>query len=503
MVEVAADASAAQGTVVYQTSADQASWDSAGEWPLYPSTTMELGLPRFARYARVLIRAAPVLGGTVSGGAYARATLAEVLQTYAVSSATAQTSFAGSQNVPANITLYSRNLAMLDLAMLFTAIQAGSVVQVSGSNDGMNYAQLYLDSVPVAGRWQRTVEYPLAFLNITVSNSAGAAQTTGTLFYRPGFVPAPPQYLGQVPVYASDGSLVALGSTSDVAGTGTAIGQLKTIASASSVNVANIGTQTDTVNASYQGTVIAELHEILNALIQGGALHGSVDGAGAGSVLGQLRSIAASVLNAPNIGTPIDFVNASYQGTVIAELHEILNALIQGGALHGSVDAAGAASVVGQLRSIAASDSTIATNTGATATNTGTIAANTGTIATNTGTIATNTTRNGATMLVGAINVPASTWTDTGMALSTSNYIVYAQLTTAAPAASGPLLTAMGFGGPAANVFLYGYVVGGTPLVFNAAGQRNAGVSTQSSINNLWIYCQANTNVAWNVAIVP
>jgi hypothetical protein len=489
MVELALDATAAQATAVYQTSADQASWDSAGEWPLYPGTTMQLGLPRFARYGRVLIQTPPGLGGSISGGAYARATLAEVLQTYAVSSATARQSFAGSQNVPANIVLYSRNLAVLDLAMAFTALQTGTFVQISGSYDGITYTQLYLDTVPGTGRWQRTVEYPLAFLNITVSNGAGAAQSTGTLFYRAGFVPAPPQYLGQVPVYASDGSLVALGSTSDVAGAATAIGQLKTIANASSVNVANIGTPSDIVNASYQGTVIAELHEILNALIQGGALHGSVDGAGAASVLGQLRSIATSVLNAPNIGTPSDIVNPSYEGTVIAELRELLNALIQGGALHGSVDGAGAASVLGQLRSIAASDSTIA--------------ANTGTIATNTGTIATNTTRNGATMLVGAINVPASTWTDTGMALSTSNYIVYANLTTAAPAASGPLLTAMGFGGPAANVFLYGYVVGGTPLVFNAAGQRNAGVSTQSSINNLWIYCQANTNVAWNVAIVP
>jgi hypothetical protein len=255
--------------------------------------------------------------------------------------------------------------------------------------------------------------------------------------------------------------------------------------------------------------VIAELHELLNALIQGGALHGSVDAAGAASVLGQLRGIATSVLNAPYIGTPTDIVNASYQGTVIAELHEILNALIQGGALHGSVDAAGAASVLGQLRSIAGSDSTTATNTGTIATNTGTIATNTstiatntGTIATNTGTIATNTTRNGATMLVGALNIPGATWTDTGMALFANNYIVHANLSCQA-SSSVPVLTAMGFGGPAANVFLMGYVASGTPLVFNAAGQRNAGVSTQSSVNNLWIYCQAAANVAWSVAIVP
>jgi hypothetical protein len=342
--------SIAPASIKAQYSDDNVTWYTAQQYALFTGLATTIIFPRSNRYARVAL-GSPATGVGATGTIQVRAVSEVITQAkYSTTSSGASSGLYTLGNGASQTqVIYTQGIP--GIQFLFDGIASAGVINitVSGSQDGSNYHAIERFNLKCSQSAQQlwSIAQPPPYIAVSVQN-----QTGGTINAPLFFIPCDPEpesglyLLNQI-----------LGTPTDAVGAGTLYGQLQSIAlnTTGPLVVANIGATTDTTNASGQGTVIAELHELLNALTQGGSLHGAVDTANATSLLGQLRQIAGVAGVGGATGGALDGPQTvgNTTSSLLGQLKNLVAVAGYGGSVAAAVDTANATSLIGQLRQIA------------------------------------------------------------------------------------------------------------------------------------------------------
>jgi hypothetical protein len=223
----------AQAEIIYETSADGVTFQTAATFPLWPHTELLLTLPRLGRYAQLRAVVPPAVSGTIGVLVIARPCLAEVVsagvQALGLSSLSVTVPALG----VADLFIYAENLAGVGAQFEWGAGPSGITVQWQGAETGPGFPGgtwvIAADSGAEAVDLQRVIIPAPPFVKVHITNATGSP-VAGSLLLTPLFTPTAPTQRNRLDVRAGDGALATLGATTDAVGALTAFGQLRQVA---------------------------------------------------------------------------------------------------------------------------------------------------------------------------------------------------------------------------------------------------------------------------------